>query len=103
MPAIEGLGRKEKYEQEYYCNSNGDIDIEYPVPGKAIGNIPSQRWADYGRQAPSPADESLVFASLGWGEEVSNNRKGVGHHNTRAETLESAEDYQLGHGLAQSG
>lgn len=94
--------REEKDKQHNNYETQREIDEKYPMPGKAISDITSQRWPDYRGNTEDGAHEALVFPPHSGGKKVADNGEGISHDNARADSLEAAEDDNLAHGLADA-
>ena len=79
-----------------------DVDEEDPVPGDVVGQDSAQKRTDEEGDTEHAAEQALVFAALGRGEEVTNHGKGDREQGACAETLNAPEEDQLPHRLAQA-
>ena len=80
-----------------------DVDEEDPVPGELVGQKAAQPRSQQERDAEDEAEESLVLAALGRGEQVTDHRQRDREERTGAKALDAAEEDELPHLLAQAG
>src|SRR5262249_13958031 len=78
------------------------IDVEDPAPAPAVGNRAAEQRTD-DRGAPEDrGEEALPTAAFGRGEDIADDRERDWHQRARAQSLNTAEEHELTHVLAES-
>ena len=72
-----------------------DVDVEDPVPADVLGQEAADERADHERDAEHRAEEALVLAALGRGEQVADDREGDREERACADALDASEQDQL--------
>src|SRR5450759_4329415 len=80
-----------------------DVDEEDPVPRGLLGHEAAEQRPDDRADAEHRAEQALVLAALGRGEQVADDGEADREQGAGAEALDAPKDDQLGHVLAQAG
>jgi len=79
------------------------VDVEDRVPAEVVGQGAADCGPGEEGHTEHEAEQALVLAALGRGEQVTDDREGDREQRTGAQALDASEQHQLPHLLAQAG
>ena len=83
--------RQEPGQHEQADDADRDVDVEDPVPADVVGQQAAEGRADDERDAEHGAEQALVAAALGRGEQVADDRERDREERAGADALDAAE------------